>query len=259
MARQEGKRRDRGERGASVLAEAPPAVVPRGSDRSRTVPLALLRAQHPLADEGFRAPAAPGVGCVRAERSGRRRSPSRITLSRNSAGRPALGALKACRSLTEAPAGYFTRCPLNPHSYNHNQHAGRPCFSLAVQIERSTSTSHYDISRHRNRSSHVRAHAIHAHADCSPLHRSTTAEPTSVRCNQSARPAMRMTIGRHCMRRPSHDLRSLACRFHFDLHSIAEVQRTSQNFAFAPRPDFKIHAGPSRQLHKRAFRPKFAR
>jgi hypothetical protein len=36
----------------------------------------------------------------------------------------------------------------------------------------------------------------------------------------------------------------------------AEIQPTSQNFAFVPRPDFKVHAGPMRQLHKRAFRPK---
>jgi len=31
-----------------------------------------------------------------------------------------------------APAGEFMRCPLNLNSHNHNQHAGRPCFYLAV-------------------------------------------------------------------------------------------------------------------------------
>jgi hypothetical protein len=48
-----------------------------------------------------------------------------------------------------------------------------------------------------------------------PLHRSTTAEPSCARCRQRARPATRMTIGLHCMRRPPHDLLSWACRFHF--------------------------------------------
>jgi len=32
---------------------------------------------------------------------------------------------------------------------------------------------------------------------------------------KSARPVTRMTIGRHCMRSPPHDLPSWACRFHF--------------------------------------------
>jgi len=53
----------------------------------------------------------------------------------------------------KAPAGGFKRCPLNLNSHNHNQHAGRPCFSLAVQIERSTSTLRYDIPGLRNRAS----------------------------------------------------------------------------------------------------------
>jgi hypothetical protein len=135
--------------------------------------------------------------------------------SRDSTGRLALEALKTFMSLTEAPAGSFTRCPLNLNSHNHNQHAGRPCFSLAVQIEPSTSTPRYDIFRLRKRGSHVSAHAIHAHVDCSPLHRSTTAEPSCARCKQSARPAKRMTMGRHCMRRPPNDLLSWACRSHF--------------------------------------------
>jgi hypothetical protein len=81
--------------------------------------------------------------------------------------------LKAFMLLTEAPAGSFTRCPLDLNSHNHNQHAGRPCFSLAIQIEHSTSTLRYDISRLQNSASHVNAHAIRAHADCSPLHRET--------------------------------------------------------------------------------------
>jgi len=115
----------------------------------------------------------------------------------------------------KAPAGGFKRCLVKLNSHNHNQHAGRPCFSLAVQIERSTSTLRYDISLLRNRASHVSAHAIHAHADCSPLHPSTTAEPSCVRCKQSAQPATRMTIGRQCMRRPPPDLLGWACRFHF--------------------------------------------
>ena len=72
----------------------------------------------------------------------------------------------------------------NPNSHNHNQHAGRPCFSLAVQIERSTSTLRYDIYRLRNRASRVSEHAIHAHAECSPLHQSTTAEPSCARCKK---------------------------------------------------------------------------
>jgi hypothetical protein len=92
---------------------------------------------------------------------------------------------------------------------------GRPCFSLAVQVERSTSTLRYDISRLRNSASHVSAHAIHAHADCSPMHRSTAAEPSCARCKQSARPATPMTIGPHCMRRQPHDLLSWAYQFHF--------------------------------------------
>jgi len=36
-----------------------------------------------------------------------------------------------------------------------------------------------------------------------------------IRCKQCARPAMRMAIGRHWMRRPPRDLLSWACRLHF--------------------------------------------
>jgi hypothetical protein len=101
---------------------------------------------------------------------------------RDSTGQLALGALKAFMLLTDAPAASSTRCPPNLNSHNHNQHAGRPCFSLAFQIERSTPTLRYDISRLRNSASHVSAHAIHAHADCSSLHRSTMTEPSGSRC-----------------------------------------------------------------------------
>jgi hypothetical protein len=62
----------------------------------------------------------------------------------------------------------------------------RPRFYLAVLIERLTSTPRYDISLHQNRASHVNGHAIHAHADCSPLRRSTAAEP-SPRPSQTVR------------------------------------------------------------------------
>jgi len=54
--------------------------------------------------------------------------------SRDSTGQPSLGALKAFMLLAEAPAGSLTRCLLNLNCHNHNQHAGRPCFSLAFLI-----------------------------------------------------------------------------------------------------------------------------
>jgi DNA-binding transcriptional LysR family regulator len=92
------------------------------------------------------------------------------------------------------------------NSHNHNQHDSSPCFYLAVQIERPTSTRRYDISLLRNRASHVSAHAIPLNADRSPLCRSRAAEPSCARCKTCARSAMRMTIGRHCKRRPPHDL-----------------------------------------------------
>ena len=72
---------------------------------------------------------------------------------------PALGALKAFKSLTEAPAGFYTRCLLNLNSHNHNQHAGRPCFPLqsssSVQrlpcttIFRGSETMHHTTVRMR--------------------------------------------------------------------------------------------------------------
>jgi hypothetical protein len=122
----------------------------------------------------------------------------------------------------------------NLNSHNHNQHAGRPCFSLAVQIERSKSTPRYDISLLRNRASHVSAHAIHAHADWSLRHRSTTAEPSCAGCKQSARRATRMTIGRHCMHHRPLDLLSRACRFYFRSSFNCRSARAPQNFAFVP-------------------------
>ena len=79
-------------------------------------------------------------------------------------------------------------------------------FYLAVLIERPTSTPRYDISLLQNRASHVSGPAIPLHPDYSPMHRSTAAEPSCARCKQCARPAMRMTIGRHRKRRPRHDL-----------------------------------------------------
>jgi hypothetical protein len=158
--------------------------------------------------------------------------------SRDLTGQPALGALKAFMSLSEAPAGSFAQCPLNVNSHNHNQHAGRPCFSLAVQIERSTSTPRYDISRLRNRASHVSARAIPPHADCSSPRWPTVTEPSCARCKQSARPAARMTIGRHCMRRPPHDLLGWACRFHFrSSFNCGRIADVAEFLICATRPD----------------------
>jgi hypothetical protein len=184
-----------GERGASVLAEASPAVAPGGGRSCASAAGPALRAAS-LADEGLGRPLP--LCWMRPSRMFR--SAALLLTdhsSRDSTGRLALEALKTFMSLTEAPAGSFTRCPLNLNSHNHNQHAGRPCFSLAVQIERSTSTLRYDISGLRNRSSHVSVHAILAHTDCPPLHRSTAVEPSGARCKQRARLAMRMTIGWH--------------------------------------------------------------
>jgi hypothetical protein len=168
----------------------------RGPAEAGPVPLALLRAQHHWPIKVFGRPLPR-----RWMRPSRMFRSAALLLadhcSWDSTGQPAPGALKAFMLLTEAPAGSFTQCPLNLNSHNHNQHAGRPCFSLAVPIERSTSTLRYDISRLRDRASHVSAHAIHAHAEGSSLHRSTTAEPSCACCKQSVRPATRMTVGRH--------------------------------------------------------------
>jgi hypothetical protein len=55
----------------------------------------------------------------------------------------------------KAPSGRFTRRLLNLNSHNHNQRGRRPGFSLALQIERSTSTLRHDISLSRTFASHV--------------------------------------------------------------------------------------------------------
>ena len=67
---------------------------------------------------------------------------------------------------------------------------------LAFLIGRTKSTQHYDISLLRNRASHVSGPAVPPHADCSPLHRSTSAEPSCACCEQCARLAVRKTIRR---------------------------------------------------------------
>jgi hypothetical protein len=69
----------------------------------------------------------------------------------------------------------------------------------------------------------VSAHAIPPHADCSPMRGSTAAEPSCAHCKQCARSAMRMTIGRHCKRRPLHDLHLGEAGFTSDFHSITDV------------------------------------
>jgi hypothetical protein len=134
--------------------------------------------------------------------------------SRDSTGRLALEALKTCMSLTEAPAGSLTRCPLtSTPTTTISTPAGR-AFPLPSKSSVQRLRCATIFPDPENCGSHV-AHAVHAHVDCPPLHRSTTIEPSFARCKQSARPATRMTIGRHCMRRQPHDLLSWACRFHF--------------------------------------------
>jgi hypothetical protein len=141
-----------GERGASVLAEASPAVA-RGPAEAAPVPLVPPCAQHHWPTKVFGRPLP--LCWMRPSRM--LRSAALLLTdhsSRDSTRRLALEALKTFMSLTEAPASSFARCPLNlnshNHNHNHNQHAGRPCFSLANLIQRSTSTLRYDISRLRN-------------------------------------------------------------------------------------------------------------
>jgi hypothetical protein len=138
--------------------------------------------------------------------------------------------------LTEAPAASFTRCPSNLNSHNHNQHAGRPCFSLAVLTECSKSTPSYDISLLRNRASNLSGTAIPLHTDCVTLHRSTAAEPSCVRCKQCARPRD-TDDNRTALYAPptARFTKSGDAGLTSDLRSIAEAQRMSQNFAFVPR------------------------
>ena len=123
--------------GASVLAEASPAVA-RGPAEAAPVPLALPRAQHHWPTKVF---GRPLLRCWMRPSQMFRSAALPLTdhSSRDSTGQPALGALKAFMSLTEAPAGYFTRCPLNLNSHNHNQHDGSPCFYLAILRRQLTS------------------------------------------------------------------------------------------------------------------------
>ena len=106
----------------------------------------------------------------------------------------------------KAPSGRFMRRPLNINSHNHNQRDRRRRFYLAVQFERSKSTPRYDILLLRNRAPPSGGPAIPPHADCSTLRRSTAAEPSCARCKTCARPAIRMTMGRHYVCRLPHDL-----------------------------------------------------
>jgi len=101
---------------------------------------------------------------------------------------------------------------LQPHAPGRRRR-----FYLAVLIERSKPAPRYDISLRRNRALRVNGPAFPPHADWSPLHRSTAAEPSCARCKRCTRPATRMTIGRHYKRRPSQDLLIWGCRFHFRL------------------------------------------
>ena len=111
-------------------------------------------------------------------------------------------------------AGRFWRRLLNLNSHNHNQRDRRRRFYLAVLIECLASTPYYDIPLLRKRASHVSAHAISPHAESLTVRRSKATEPSRARCKQRARPAMRMTNGRHCKRRRPHDSPSSGCRLH---------------------------------------------
>jgi hypothetical protein len=116
---------------------------------------------------------------------------------------------------SDFPRGRVTSTPTTTISTPAGRAFPLPSKSSNRAIEPSTSTLRYDISRLQNCASHASAYAIDAHADCSLLHRSATAEPSCGRCQQSALPATRMTIGRYCMRRRPHDLPSWASQFHF--------------------------------------------
>jgi len=109
------------------------------------------------------------------------------------------------------------------HQPNHMRPGRRRRFYLAILTERSKSTPRYDISRLRNHASHVSAHAIHARADRSPMHLSIAAEQPCARCKQSAWPVTWMTIGRHGMRRPPHDLLSLGMSISLPIFNSTDV------------------------------------
>jgi hypothetical protein len=163
------------------------------------------------AGEGLRAPAAAALDASEPNDPVGGAPPHGSLFTGLDGRQPALGTLKAFKSLTEAPAGSFARCPPNLNSHNHNQHAGRPCFSLAVQIERSKSTLRYDISLLRNCASQVsRMPFMRTRIAHRCMHRSTAAEPSCARCKQRARPTMRDVTGptraRHAGGRIQHDL-----------------------------------------------------
>ena len=143
----------------------------------------------------------------------------------------ALGTLFPWR-IGKSTSSRLLATPCNLNSNNHNQHDGSRCFYLAILIERSKPTPRYDISLLRNRASNLGGTAIPLQADCETLRRSTTAEPSCVRCKKCAGLAMRMTIRQNCMRRPPRDLLSWACRFHLRSSFNCGIERTSQNFEF---------------------------
>jgi hypothetical protein len=58
----------------------------------------------------------------------------------------ALGILNSL-AYRESASRRFLATPCNLNSHNHNQHAGRPCFSLAFLIGRTKSALNYAISR----------------------------------------------------------------------------------------------------------------
>jgi hypothetical protein len=67
----------------------------------------------------------------------------------------------------------------------------------AFLIGRPMSTHCYDISLLRNCALHVNGHAIHAHADCSPLHRQWPPNPHAPVENSALGQWYTRTIGRH--------------------------------------------------------------
>ena len=87
----------------------------------------------------------------------------------------------------KAPAGEFTRCLRNPNSNNHNQHAVRPCFYLAVQTSRESSIvfATADVSlRYPNPFRRSLQYEISALAEslqfvCAPIARWSIAQPLS--------------------------------------------------------------------------------
>jgi hypothetical protein len=123
------------------------AAVDPWSGRAAPVPLALVRAPS-LADEGLRTPAAAALDASEpnVQVGGAPPRGSLLTGLDWAAGSRGIENMHVVdRSASRLPDAMS----LNLNSHNHNQHAGRPCFSLAIQIKRSTSTLRYDISRSR--------------------------------------------------------------------------------------------------------------